>query len=50
MSFQITGDLVSKTKENEEQFNRVSDQYQESYFHPLSLTGTVNLHKLHFFP
>lgn len=43
MSFKITGDLVSKTKEDEKQFSSVSDQYQESYFHPLSLTGTINL-------
>uniref|UniRef100_A0AAX7U815 Elongator complex protein 2 n=1 Tax=Astatotilapia calliptera TaxID=8154 RepID=A0AAX7U815_ASTCA len=32
------GDLVPKNKEEGEQFNRVSDQYQESYFHPLNLT------------
>ncbi|XP_031585140.1 elongator complex protein 2 [Oreochromis aureus] len=32
------GDLVPKNKEEEEQFNSVSDQYQESYFHPLNLT------------
>ncbi|KAM9838235.1 elongator complex protein 2 [Aulostomus maculatus] len=31
------GDRVSQTKE-EEQFNSVSDQYQESYFQPLNLT------------
>lgn len=40
------GDLVSKTKGEEEQFSSISDQYQESYFHPLIMTGTqesVNL-------
>lgn len=34
------GDLVSKTKGEEEQFSSISDQYQESYFHPLIMTGT----------
>eukprot|EP00066_Takifugu_rubripes_P017915 XP_011607181.1 PREDICTED: elongator complex protein 2 isoform X1 [Takifugu rubripes] len=32
------GDLVSKTKGEEEQFSSISDQYQESYFHPLIMT------------
>uniref|UniRef100_A0A673CNS1 Elongator complex protein 2 n=1 Tax=Sphaeramia orbicularis TaxID=375764 RepID=A0A673CNS1_9TELE len=32
------GDLVQKTCEDEKQFNSVSDQYQESYFHPLNMT------------
>ncbi|KAM9385150.1 elongator complex protein 2 [Pholidichthys leucotaenia] len=32
------GDLVPKTSEEVEQFQSVSDQYQESYFHPLNLT------------
>ncbi|XP_056154531.1 elongator complex protein 2 [Lampris incognitus] len=32
------GDLVPKTKDEEEQFTGVSDQYQESYFNPLNLT------------
>uniref|UniRef100_A0A3P8TAB7 Elongator complex protein 2 n=1 Tax=Amphiprion percula TaxID=161767 RepID=A0A3P8TAB7_AMPPE len=32
------GDLVPKTNAEEEQFSSVSDQYQESYFHPLNLT------------
>ncbi|XP_041868544.1 elongator complex protein 2 [Melanotaenia boesemani] len=32
------GDLVPKTNEEEKQFNSISDQYQESYFHPLNLT------------
>ncbi|XP_028255399.1 elongator complex protein 2 isoform X2 [Parambassis ranga] len=31
-------DLVSKTSEEVEQFSSASDQYQESYFHPLNLT------------
>ncbi|KAM7373068.1 hypothetical protein PAMP_007950 [Pampus punctatissimus] len=31
-------DLVSKNKKDDEQFNKVSDQYQESYFHLLNLT------------
>ncbi|KAG7461407.1 elongator complex protein 2 [Solea senegalensis] len=32
------GDLVPKTNKKEEQFSSVSDQYQESYFHPLNMT------------
>uniref|UniRef100_A0AAQ5X0N2 Elongator complex protein 2 n=1 Tax=Amphiprion ocellaris TaxID=80972 RepID=A0AAQ5X0N2_AMPOC len=32
------GDIVPKTNAEEEQFSSVSDQYQESYFHPLNLT------------
>lgn len=32
------GDLVQKSGEEEDKFNRVSDQYQESYFHPLNMT------------
>ncbi|XP_072303663.1 elongator complex protein 2 isoform X2 [Eucyclogobius newberryi] len=32
------GDLVQKSSEGEDKFNRVSDQYQESYFHPLNMT------------
>ncbi|KAM4538708.1 elongator complex protein 2 [Odontesthes bonariensis] len=32
------GDLVPKTIEEAEHFNSKSDQYQESYFHPLNLT------------
>ncbi|XP_035476834.2 elongator complex protein 2 [Scophthalmus maximus] len=32
------GELVPKAKEEEKQFNSVSDQYHESYFHPLNLT------------
>uniref|UniRef100_A0A672IEB8 Elongator complex protein 2 n=1 Tax=Salarias fasciatus TaxID=181472 RepID=A0A672IEB8_SALFA len=32
------GDLAPKTDEGEERFNSASDQYQESYFHPLNLT------------
>ncbi|KAF1381537.1 hypothetical protein PFLUV_G00155020 [Perca fluviatilis] len=32
------GDLAPKTNEEERQFNSVSDQYQESYFHPLIMT------------
>ncbi|XP_029919923.1 elongator complex protein 2 isoform X2 [Myripristis murdjan] len=32
------GDLILKTDVEEEQFNSISDQYQESYFHPLNLT------------
>ncbi|XP_068558639.1 elongator complex protein 2 isoform X2 [Cebidichthys violaceus] len=32
------GDLAPKTNEKEGQFNSVSDQYQESYFHPLIMT------------
>uniref|UniRef100_A0A3Q2CIK9 Elongator complex protein 2 n=1 Tax=Cyprinodon variegatus TaxID=28743 RepID=A0A3Q2CIK9_CYPVA len=32
------GDLVPKNGKEEEQFNSISEQYQESYFHPLSLT------------
>ncbi|KAK2830294.1 hypothetical protein Q5P01_018225 [Channa striata] len=32
------GDLDPKTNEDAEQFNSISDQYQESYFHPLNLT------------
>lgn len=35
------GDLVSKTKGEEQQFSSISDQYQESYFHPLIMTGTL---------
>lgn len=35
------GDVISKTKGEEEQFSSISDQYQESYFHPLIMTGTV---------
>ncbi|CAL1584564.1 unnamed protein product [Knipowitschia caucasica] len=31
-------DLVQKSGEDEDRFNRVSDQYQESYFHPLNMT------------
>lgn len=45
MSLYFTGDLVPKTNEEEEQLNSVSSQYQESYFHPLIMTGTVNLQK-----
>ncbi|XP_029022955.1 elongator complex protein 2 [Betta splendens] len=32
------GDMNSNSAENDEQFNSISDQYQEPYFHPLSLT------------
>ncbi|XP_061110754.1 elongator complex protein 2 [Conger conger] len=32
------GDLVPQNQEEEEGFNSVSDQYSESYFHPLTLT------------
>uniref|UniRef100_A0A8C3AMH6 Elongator complex protein 2 n=1 Tax=Cyclopterus lumpus TaxID=8103 RepID=A0A8C3AMH6_CYCLU len=32
------GDLAPKTNKEEGQFNSVSDQYQESYFHPLIMT------------
>ncbi|XP_047461865.1 elongator complex protein 2 [Mugil cephalus] len=32
------GDLAPKNNEEKEQFSSVSDQYQESYFHPLHLT------------
>ncbi|XP_071776254.2 elongator complex protein 2 [Centroberyx gerrardi] len=32
------GDLAPKTNKEEERFSSVSDQYQESYFHPLNLT------------
>lgn len=32
------GDLAPKTNGEEEQFSKASDQYQESYFHPLNLT------------
>ncbi|KAF7210717.1 elongator complex protein 2 [Nothobranchius furzeri] len=32
------GGLVPKNNKEEEQFNSISDQYQESYFHPLILT------------
>ncbi|XP_040044705.2 elongator complex protein 2 isoform X1 [Gasterosteus aculeatus] len=32
------GDLAPKNKEEEGQFSSVSDQYQESYFHPLIMT------------
>ncbi|XP_069032804.1 elongator complex protein 2 [Embiotoca jacksoni] len=32
------GDLVQKNGEEEKHFNSISDQYQESYFHPLNLT------------
>uniref|UniRef100_A0A3B4XFU5 Elongator complex protein 2 n=1 Tax=Seriola lalandi dorsalis TaxID=1841481 RepID=A0A3B4XFU5_SERLL len=32
------GDLAPKTTEGKEQFNSISDQYQESYFHPLNMT------------
>ncbi|KAK5603085.1 Elongator subunit elp2 [Crenichthys baileyi] len=32
------GDLIPKATKEEEQFSSISDQYQESYFHPLSLT------------
>ncbi|KAM6900016.1 elongator complex protein 2 [Xenentodon cancila] len=32
------GDLVQKTTEENKQFNSISDQYQESSFHPLTLT------------
>ncbi|XP_031709814.1 elongator complex protein 2 isoform X1 [Anarrhichthys ocellatus] len=32
------GDLAPKPNEKEGQFNSVSDQYQESYFHPLIMT------------
>ncbi|KAK7898662.1 hypothetical protein WMY93_019515 [Mugilogobius chulae] len=32
------GDLVHKSSTEEDKFNRVSDQYQESYFHPLNMT------------
>ncbi|KAF3707523.1 Elongator complex protein 2 [Channa argus] len=32
------GDLDQKANEDEEHFKRISDQYQESYFHPLHLT------------
>lgn len=32
------GDLVQKTSEKGDQFNSVSNQYQESYFHPLNMT------------
>lgn len=49
MSFKFTGDLTPKTNKEEGQFNSVSDQYQESYFHPLIMTGTVNLQKQHLF-
>ncbi|KAM4631293.1 elongator complex protein 2 [Polymixia lowei] len=31
------GELAPKTSEEGERFNSVSDQYQESYFHPLNL-------------
>ncbi|KAM3596864.1 uncharacterized protein V6R79_021827 [Siganus canaliculatus] len=32
------GDLVPKHHEEKEQFSSISDQYQESYFHPLVMT------------
>ncbi|KAG9355429.1 hypothetical protein JZ751_000267 [Albula glossodonta] len=32
------GDLMPQNKEEKEGFNSVSDQYTESYFHPLTLT------------
>ncbi|KAI1901605.1 hypothetical protein AGOR_G00036120 [Albula goreensis] len=32
------GDLMPQSKEEKEGFNSVSDQYTESYFHPLTLT------------
>ncbi|XP_034016686.1 elongator complex protein 2 [Thalassophryne amazonica] len=32
------GDLVPRTNEEEEQFSSISDQYQESYFHPVHMT------------
>lgn len=32
------GDLVQKSGEADDKFSRVSDQYQESYFHPLNMT------------
>ncbi|KAG7245000.1 hypothetical protein INR49_023566 [Caranx melampygus] len=32
------GDLAPKNSEEEQQFSSVSDQYQESYFHPLNIT------------
>ena len=43
MSFWFSGDLVPKTNGEEGQFNSKSDQYQESYFHPLIMTGNVSL-------
>ncbi|XP_054619533.1 elongator complex protein 2 [Dunckerocampus dactyliophorus] len=32
------GDLMSRAQGDQEQFSSVSDQYQESYFHPINMT------------
>lgn len=41
--FEFAGEIVPKNNEDKEQFSSVSHQYQESYFHPLNLSGTAAL-------
>jgi len=39
----FTGDLASQSpQQDSKDFNSMSDQYKESYFHPVKLTGTYN--------
>lgn len=39
----FTGDLASQSpQQDSEDFNSMSDQYKESYFQPLKLTGIYN--------